>query len=122
MFCCVLLPLPFTSRTLYFLQQRDWPEGYSLAQQMNFKFPQFSPTPLASLIPNAGPDAIAIMTDMMRWNPAKRPTAQQCLRLFLVFFGFCDILGFLILYFGLVFALCGNRILYFSSGFLPVPT
>ncbi|XP_037777710.1 serine/threonine-protein kinase MAK-like isoform X2 [Penaeus monodon] len=60
--------------------KRDWPEGYSLAQQMNFKFPQFSPTPLASLIPNAGPDAIAIMTDMMRWNPAKRPTAQQCLR------------------------------------------
>ncbi|XP_042876749.1 serine/threonine-protein kinase MAK-like isoform X2 [Penaeus japonicus] len=60
--------------------KRDWPEGYSLAQQMNFKFPQFSATPLASLIPNAGPDAIAIMTDMMRWNPARRPTAQQCLR------------------------------------------
>ncbi|XP_050721310.1 serine/threonine-protein kinase MAK-like isoform X2 [Eriocheir sinensis] len=60
--------------------KRDWPEGYSLAQQMNFKFPQFSPTPLSTLIPSASQDAIQIMTEMLRWNPARRPTAQQCLR------------------------------------------
>ncbi|XP_069937354.1 serine/threonine-protein kinase MAK isoform X2 [Cherax quadricarinatus] len=60
--------------------KRDWSEGYSLAQQMNFKFPQFSATPLASLIPNASPDAIQLMTEMLRWNPARRPNAQQCLR------------------------------------------
>ncbi|XP_071532841.1 serine/threonine-protein kinase MAK isoform X2 [Panulirus ornatus] len=60
--------------------KREWPEGYSLAQQMNFKFPQFSPTPLATLIPNASQDAVQLMAEMMRWNPARRPTAQQCLR------------------------------------------
>ncbi|KAK3879244.1 hypothetical protein Pcinc_016174, partial [Petrolisthes cinctipes] len=60
--------------------KRDWPEGYSLAQQMNFKFPQFSATPLASLIPSASAEAVQIMTDMLKWNPARRPTAQQCLR------------------------------------------
>ncbi|KAG7171618.1 Serine/threonine-protein kinase MAK-like [Homarus americanus] len=60
--------------------KRDWPEGYSLAQQMNFKFPQFSPTPLATLIPNATPEAIHLMEEMLHWNPARRPTAQQCLR------------------------------------------
>ena len=60
--------------------KRDWAEGFKLAAAMNFKFPQFSPTSLATLIPNASPEAIALMTDMLRWNPAKRPSAQQALR------------------------------------------
>lgn len=60
--------------------QRDWPEGYHLASAMNFKFPQFSPTPLSSVIPNASKDAILLIEDMLRWNPSKRPTAQQSLR------------------------------------------
>jgi serine/threonine protein kinase len=60
--------------------KREWAEGFKLAAAMNFKFPQFSPTPLSTLIPNASPEAIALMTDMLRWNPAKRPSAQQALR------------------------------------------
>ncbi|XP_076028582.1 uncharacterized protein LOC143017709 [Oratosquilla oratoria] len=60
--------------------KRDWPECYGLAQAMNFKFPQFAPTPLSTLIPNASGEAIQLMQDMLKWNPAKRPTAQQCLR------------------------------------------
>ncbi|KDR15056.1 hypothetical protein L798_11131, partial [Zootermopsis nevadensis] len=60
--------------------KRDWPEGYHLASAMNFKFPQFSPTPLSSVIPNASKDAILLIEDMLRWNPSKRPTAQQSLR------------------------------------------
>lgn len=60
--------------------KREWSEGFKLAAAMNFKFPQFSPTPLATLIPNASPEAIMLMQDMLRWNPAKRPTAQQSLR------------------------------------------
>jgi len=59
---------------------RDWPEGFKLAASMNFKFPQFSATPLASIIPTASKEAIALMTDMLRWNPSKRPSAQQALR------------------------------------------
>lgn len=60
--------------------KREWPEGFKLAAAMNFKFPQFSATPLSTLIPNASPEANALMTDMLRWNPAKRPSAQQALR------------------------------------------
>ena len=45
---------------------REWPEGFKLAAGMNFKFPQFSATPLATLIPNASKEAIALMTDMLR--------------------------------------------------------
>ena len=37
--------------------KREWPEGFKLAAAMNFKFPQFSATPLSTLIPNASPEA-----------------------------------------------------------------
>jgi serine/threonine protein kinase len=60
--------------------KRDWPEGYQLAQAMNFKFPQFSRTPLASLVPNAGDSGVSFMEDLLSWDPAKRPTAVQALR------------------------------------------
>ncbi|KAF4529467.1 hypothetical protein B566_EDAN015579, partial [Ephemera danica] len=61
-------------------EKRDWPEGYHLANAMNFKFPQFSRTPLSSLVPNASDAAIALMEDLLQWDPAKRPTAVQALR------------------------------------------
>lgn len=57
-----------------------WPEGMQLAAKMNFRFPQFSPTPLQQLIPHASLDAIKLMTDNMLYNPQKRPTAAQCLQ------------------------------------------
>ncbi|XP_066603371.1 serine/threonine-protein kinase dyf-5 isoform X2 [Prorops nasuta] len=58
----------------------DWPEGYQLAAAMNFKFAEFTRTPLGALIPNASEEAILLMEDMLQWNPIKRPTAQQSLR------------------------------------------
>ena len=42
--------------------------------------PQFSPTALATLIPNACPNSIQLMTDLMAWDPKNRPTAAQALR------------------------------------------
>ena len=38
------------------------------------------PTPLKDLIPNASPEAIQLMRDMMMWDPKKRPTCAQALR------------------------------------------
>lgn len=66
---------------LMYLLQADWPEGYILAKAMNFKFPQFSPMNLSSIVTNASSEAIKLMSDMMQWNPTKRPTAQQCFKL-----------------------------------------
>lgn len=60
--------------------KEDWPEGYQLATAMNFKFPNFTRTSLAVLIPNASQEAVILMEDMLQWNPIKRPTAQQSLR------------------------------------------
>lgn len=60
--------------------KEDWPEGHKLAAAMNFKFMQVMPTALKDLIPNASPEAIQLMRDMMMWDPKKRPTCAQALR------------------------------------------
>jgi protein kinase len=89
---------------------RTWPEGVKLAAAMNFRFPQFVPTPLAQLIPNASPEALQVhaarayrrrdpgapswpdprrascpvcrqvLTDCLKWDPDQRPTCSQVLQ------------------------------------------
>lgn len=44
---------------------------------MNFRFPQCVPINLKTLIPNASNEAIQLMTEMLNWDPKKRPTASQ---------------------------------------------
>lgn len=58
----------------------SWQEGIKLAAKMNFRFPQFVPTPLSTLIPQASPEAIQLMTDLLKYDPNKRPTASQALQ------------------------------------------
>jgi hypothetical protein len=60
--------------------QQTWPEGLKLAAAMNFRFPQFAPTPISKLIPHACPEACDLITMMCAWDPNKRPTAVQCLQ------------------------------------------
>ncbi|EFJ49339.1 hypothetical protein VOLCADRAFT_59590, partial [Volvox carteri f. nagariensis] len=60
--------------------QQTWPEGLKLAAAMNFRFPQFAPTPLNKIITNACPEAIDLMTQLCQWDPNKRPTAVQALQ------------------------------------------
>lgn len=59
---------------------RTWPEGVKLAAAMNFRLPQFVPTPLAQLIPNASPEALQVLTDCLKWDPDQRPTCSQVLQ------------------------------------------
>ncbi|XP_004628423.1 serine/threonine-protein kinase MAK isoform X1 [Octodon degus] len=61
-------------------KKSDWPEGYQLASSMNFRFPQCVPINLKTLIPNASSEAIHLMTEMLNWDPKKRPTASQALK------------------------------------------
>ena len=59
---------------------QTWAEGLRLANVMNFRFAQFAPTALSSLVPNASPEAITLMRDLMLWDPTKRPTASGALQ------------------------------------------
>lgn len=42
---------------------------------MNFKFHQCVPIPFATIVNSVGDDGLKLMTDMMLWNPEKRPSA-----------------------------------------------
>ncbi|XP_060942714.1 serine/threonine-protein kinase ICK-like [Limanda limanda] len=61
-------------------KKNDWLEGFQLASAMNFRWPQCVPINLKSLIPNASPEAIHLMTDLLLWDPKKRPASAQALR------------------------------------------
>jgi hypothetical protein len=41
------------------------------------QFPRFVRTPLEKLVPNASKEALELMTDLLTFDPAKRPTAAQ---------------------------------------------
>ncbi len=47
---------------------------------MSFKFPQFLSSPLSKVIPNASPEALALIQDLLKYDPQQRPTASQTLQ------------------------------------------
>lgn len=61
-------------------KKNDWPEGFLLASAMNFRWPQCVPSSLKTLIPGASPDALLLMTDLLQWDPKRRPASAQALR------------------------------------------
>lgn len=58
----------------------EWDEGYQLARRMNMRFPTVAPTPLRQILSAAPLAAVDLMEQMLRFNPAERPTATQCLQ------------------------------------------
>lgn len=61
-------------------KQSDWPEGYRLAHAIGYRFPQFVPTPLDTIIRHASADACSLMYNMLLWDPQKRLTAVGALQ------------------------------------------
>uniref|UniRef100_A0A5S6R3I2 non-specific serine/threonine protein kinase n=1 Tax=Trichuris muris TaxID=70415 RepID=A0A5S6R3I2_TRIMR len=60
--------------------REEWPKGYQLAAAMNFRFPQCTPVPLETLILGASHDVIALLQQLLSWNPESRPAATQALK------------------------------------------
>nr|XP_037272912.1 sporulation protein kinase pit1-like [Rhipicephalus microplus] len=55
--------------------QREWPEGHQLAAALQLRWPHFPQGSLAAVVPTASREAHVLMRDLLRWNPARRPTA-----------------------------------------------
>ena len=59
----------------------DWSQGHQLADQMSFKFPQFTSTHLSSILGSrVGARAISLLYSVISWNPAWRSSAQEALK------------------------------------------
>ncbi len=57
--------------------QTIWAEGLKLAANMNCKLPLYVPTSLTGIIKEASADGIHLISELLQWNPKKRPTSAQ---------------------------------------------
>ncbi|XP_064383441.1 serine/threonine-protein kinase dyf-5-like [Halichondria panicea] len=57
-----------------------WAEGLKLAANMNCKLPLYVLTSLTGIIKEASADGIHLISELLQWNPKKRPTSAQALR------------------------------------------
>lgn len=60
--------------------KNDWPEGHRLAAAIQFRFPECPKIPLSSIITRASQQGLHIISDMLQFDPEKRPSAQQSQR------------------------------------------
>ncbi len=61
--------------------RNDWPEGYSLATAMSFRFPTFQPTHLSQVLGSrSSARAVSFLYALLSWNPSWRSSAQEALR------------------------------------------
>ncbi|KAL4497944.1 hypothetical protein ABPG72_014801 [Tetrahymena utriculariae] len=61
-------------------QKQDWPDGFILASTKYYTFPQYPAIPLSQVIPNCPPDALNLISEMLKWDPQKRITASKILQ------------------------------------------
>ena len=59
---------------------QNWPDGVKLANRLGIRLSSNHVVPLSKLIPNASKEAIDLMNQMIKYDPSKRPSAQQALQ------------------------------------------
>jgi protein kinase len=60
--------------------QRTWPDGIRLANRLGIRFPNSVPIGLASALPDLSPAGMSLVSEMLRFDPTKRPSAAQALQ------------------------------------------
>lgn len=60
--------------------QKTWSEGIIYANKLGLRFSTTPACGLAAAIPNASPNALSLISSMLRYDPSRRPSASQCLR------------------------------------------
>ncbi|OHS95334.1 CMGC family protein kinase [Tritrichomonas foetus] len=59
---------------------QNWPDGIKLANRLGIRLNNNPPVSLSKLMPDASPQAIDLISQMLRYDPSKRPSAQQALQ------------------------------------------
>lgn len=58
----------------------EWSEGHRLAAAIQFRFPECPKIPLSSIITRASQQGLHLISDLLFYDPDKRPSAQQSQR------------------------------------------
>lgn len=59
---------------------QTWADGVKLIAKNRVRLPPSSGVPLSTLMPNASPEAIDLITQCLLYDPAKRPSASQAMQ------------------------------------------
>jgi protein kinase len=59
---------------------KTWPEGVRLANRLGIRFPSTTPTGLSAVLGRVPPAALDLISQMLRFDPARRPSAAQALQ------------------------------------------
>jgi protein kinase len=60
--------------------QKTWPDGIRLANRIGIRFAATPFAGMTSVLPNLSAAALSLLSDMLRFDPAKRPSASQALQ------------------------------------------
>jgi protein kinase len=60
--------------------QKTWPEGIRLANRLGIRFPSTAPIGLSAALAGVSPAALDVIAQMLRFDPARRPSAMQALQ------------------------------------------
>jgi protein kinase len=60
--------------------QATWSDGLKLANRLGIRFPSHQPVGMAAILPNASAAAINLIGEMLKFDPAKRPSASRALQ------------------------------------------
>lgn len=59
--------------------ESEWREGFQLAENSQISFPKFVASGLPKKILAGSPDLVDLISWMLKFNPADRPTAEEIL-------------------------------------------
>ncbi|XP_027092952.1 serine/threonine-protein kinase MHK isoform X2 [Coffea eugenioides] len=65
------------------LGRPDWsifPEARNISRLVDISYFEIMPANLSDIVPNASMEAIDLIKQLFSWDPAKRPSADQCLQ------------------------------------------
>ncbi|KAK9049574.1 hypothetical protein SSX86_031459, partial [Deinandra increscens subsp. villosa] len=58
----------------------SWPDGFKLARNMNYRFPDLPGVPFSEVLPFASEEAVNLTGSLLSWFPCARPTAMEALQ------------------------------------------
>lgn len=58
----------------------QWKDGVNIVSKLGFEIPKYEPENLANMVPNASPEGINLLRQLLQFSPAKRIKISEILK------------------------------------------